>query len=73
VLRAGANPTAAAWGLREAMAELVPGEGKLHAFLDLAVVGLVYLGIYLGVARLLRISEVTDVMRLVTRRLARKG
>ncbi len=64
--------TAAAWGLREAMAELVPGEGKLHAVLDLAVVGLAYLGIYLGVARLLRISEVTDVMRLVTRRLTSK-
>jgi len=63
---------AAAWGLREAMAELVPGEGKLHAVLDLAVVGLAYLGIYLGVAKLLRISEVTDVMRLVTRRLTGK-
>jgi putative peptidoglycan lipid II flippase len=63
---------AAAWGLREAMAELVPGEGKLHAVLDLAVVGLAYVAIYLGVARLLRISEVTDVMRLVTRRLTSK-
>ena len=64
--------TAAAWGLREGMAELVPGEGKLHAALDLAVVGLVYLAIYLGVAKVLRITEVTDVMRLVTRRLTGK-
>ena len=72
LLIAVAISTAAAWGLREAMAELVPGEGKLHALLDLAVVGLLYLGIYLGVARLLRIDEVTDVMRLVTRRLTGK-
>ena len=54
------------------MGELVPGEGKLNAVLDLAVVGLAFLAIYLGLARLLRISEVTDVMRLVTRRLSRK-
>ena len=60
---------AAAWGLRQGMAELVPGQGKMHAILDLAVVGSAFVGIYLGLARLLRISEVTDVMRLVTRRL----
>ncbi len=60
---------AAAWGLREGMGQLVPGEGKLHALLDLAVVGLGFVVIYLGLARLLRISEVTDVMRLVTSRL----
>jgi putative peptidoglycan lipid II flippase len=71
LLIAVAVSAAAAWGLREGMAQLVPGEGKLHAVLDLAVVGLGFLGIYLGVARLLRISEVTDVMGLVTRRLGR--
>ncbi len=60
---------AAAWGLRELMAELVPGSGKLHAVLDLGVVGLGFFAIYLTVALLLRITEVTDVMRLVTRRL----
>lgn len=59
---------AAAWGLREGMSE-VPGTGKLHAVLDLAVVGLGFTGIYLGLARMLRITEVTDVVRLVTRRL----
>ncbi len=31
--------------------------------------GLVYLGLYLVLARLLRITEVTDVMKLITRRL----
>ena len=38
--------------------QLVPDEGKLHAVLDLVVVGLAFLAIYLGLARLLRISEV---------------
>ncbi|MEO7352554.1 MAG: murein biosynthesis integral membrane protein MurJ, partial [Marmoricola sp.] len=61
---------AAAWGLRQGMGELVPGKGKLHAVLDLAVVGPAFVGIYLGLARMLRISEVTDVTRLITRRLA---
>jgi putative peptidoglycan lipid II flippase len=60
---------AAAWGLREAMGDLVPGDGKLHAVLDLVVVGLGFAAIYLAVARVLRITEVTDVMRLITRRL----
>jgi len=60
---------AAAWGLRELMVELVPGTGKLHAVLDLAVVGVGFFAIYLAMARLLRITEVTDVMRLATRRL----
>ena len=60
-----------AWGLREGMGQLLPDEGKLNAVLTLAVVGLAFLAIYLGLARLLRISEVTDVMRLLTRRLSR--
>jgi putative peptidoglycan lipid II flippase len=60
---------AVAWGVRELLRELVPGTGTWHAVLDLAVVGAAYLAIYLGVARLLRISEVNDVMALVTRRL----
>jgi putative peptidoglycan lipid II flippase len=63
---------AAAWGLRELMVELVPGDGKLHAVLDLAVVGLGFLAVYLAGARLLRISEVTEVTGLVTRRLIRR-
>jgi putative peptidoglycan lipid II flippase len=61
---------AAAWGLRELMNDLLPGTGKLHAILDLAVVGLVFVALYVGVARLLGIAEVTDVMRLLTRRLS---
>jgi putative peptidoglycan lipid II flippase len=69
LLIAVAIGAAAAWGLREAMGDLVPGDGKLHAVLDLVVVGLGFAAIYLAVARVLRITEVTDVMRLITRRL----
>ena len=54
---------AAAWGLREVMGELVPGDGKLHAVLDLAVVGAgASSRSTSALARLLRITEVTDVM-----------
>jgi putative peptidoglycan lipid II flippase len=60
---------AVAWGLRGLLADQVPGTGTWHAVLDLVLVGVVYLAVYLGVARLLRISEVNDVMALVTRRL----
>jgi len=63
---------AAAWGLREGMGELFPDGGKLNALLTLALVGLVFLGLYLGLARLLRISEVTDVTRLLSHRLSRR-
>jgi len=65
---------AVAWGLRELLDELVPGTGTWPAVLDLAVVGVIYLATYLGVARVMRISEVNDVMALVTRRLrGRRG
>jgi putative peptidoglycan lipid II flippase len=60
---------AIAWGLRELLTDAVPGTSTWHAVLDLGVVGAVYLASYLGLARLLRISEVNDVMALVTRRL----
>jgi putative peptidoglycan lipid II flippase len=64
---------AVAWALRELLGELVPGEGRLHAVLDLALVGAAYLAAYLLLARLLRISEVSDVMNLLTRRLRRRS
>jgi putative peptidoglycan lipid II flippase len=62
---------AAAWGVLELLADLVAGDGKLVALLDLSVAGLVFFGLYLALARALRISEVTDVMSLVGRRLRR--
>jgi putative peptidoglycan lipid II flippase len=72
LLIAVGTSAAAAWGVREGLGELVPGEGKWQAVLGLAVVGTVFFGIYLGLARVLRISEVTDVTRLLTRRLSRR-
>ena len=58
-------------GCARLLDELVPGRrASWHAVLDLAVVGLVYLALYLGLARMLRITEVNDVMALVTRRLS---
>ena len=61
--------TAFAWGARELLDDVVEGTGTGHAVLDLAAVGLLFSAAYLGLARLLRISEVTDVMALVARRL----
>jgi putative peptidoglycan lipid II flippase len=60
---------AIAWGLRELLTDALPGTSTWHAVLDLAVVGVAYLASYLALARLLRISEVNEVMALVTRRL----
>jgi putative peptidoglycan lipid II flippase len=60
---------AVAWGLRELLADALPGASTWHAVLDLAVVGVVFVGLYVLLARLMRISEVGDVMALVTRRL----
>jgi putative peptidoglycan lipid II flippase len=63
-----------AWGLRQALHHVIGGGSEWRAVLDLAVVGVVYLAVYLGVARLLRISEVNEVMSLVTQRLrGRRG
>ncbi len=65
---------AVAWGLRELVHDLVSGSSTWRAVLSLVVVGTGYLATYLGVARLLRISEVNEVMALITRRLrGRRG
>lgn len=56
-------------GVREGLDALLPRGGPLLALLPLAVVGTVYLACYVGLARLLRIGEVNDVMALVLRRL----
>ena len=76
LLLAVAVSGAAAWGLRRLLDGLldgvVPGDGKLHAVLDLGVAGLGFFLIYLLLARVLRITEVTDVMKMVGSRLRRK-
>ncbi len=63
---------ALAIGVREALHTWVPGRGTLHAVLDLAVVGGVYLVAYVVLARTVRLSEVAEVTALVTRRLGRR-
>ena len=60
---------AAAWGLSWLLDEVLPGDSTWNAVLDVAAVTVVFFGLYIGAARLLRITEVGDVMALVTRRL----
>jgi putative peptidoglycan lipid II flippase len=60
---------ALAWGTRTLLVDVVPGSGRLHALLDLVVVGAIFTAAYLGLARLLRLSEVTDVVSLLAQRL----
>jgi putative peptidoglycan lipid II flippase len=60
---------AAAWGLGVLLDDVVTGTSTWNAVLDVAAVGALFLALYLGMARLLRITEVGDVMSLVTRRL----
>lgn len=60
-----------AWVLRTALQDVIPLTGKPHAFLDLVLVAMAFMGIYLGLAKLLRITEVTDVIGLLKARLIR--
>jgi putative peptidoglycan lipid II flippase len=53
------------WGINQ----VVPGAGKLDAVLRIAVVGGLGGAVYLGLARLLHIDEVTDVLTTLRRRL----
>jgi putative peptidoglycan lipid II flippase len=65
-------PSAAlAYGLRELAGRLDLGNGTLVAVGELVVVGLAFLAAYVGLARLLRLSEVAEVVGLLTRRLGR--
>ena len=56
-------------GAREVIHAVVPGRGTLSAVVDLAVVGVVFLATYLALARALRLTEVSEVTSVVTRRL----
>jgi putative peptidoglycan lipid II flippase len=62
---------AVAWLLRNSWAGPAGGFDKLEAVVALLVVGLVDVACYLALARALRITEVTDVLGLLTRRLRR--
>ena len=72
VIAAGLS-AAVAYGLRLGMLGLLTAGGTLDAVLVLAVVGFGFLATYVVVARVLRITEVGDVMSLLTSRLRRRG
>jgi putative peptidoglycan lipid II flippase len=53
------------WGVEQ----VVDFSGPLGALLELAVAGIVLLPVYAGVARVLRIHEVNDVVSMITSKL----
>lgn len=62
---------ALAWTLRLGLRQIdIPGPEKLGAVLRLILVGGGFAVVYLAMARLLRITEVTTVMGMLTRRLS---
>jgi hypothetical protein len=58
-----------AWLAREGVHRLLTGDDKLTILVHLGVIGVVGLGSYLLLARLVRLQEVTEVTDLLTRRL----
>jgi len=72
LLVAAGIATATAWAAKQGLAELwAPGTGLVQAVVVLAVTGLVDVAVFVVVARVLRITEVTSVMASVTSRLGR--
>ncbi|CAN5592356.1 hypothetical protein BH10ACT10_BH10ACT10_28450 [soil metagenome] len=71
LLAAGAA-TVVAWAVKVGLQQVWPrGGGQVQSVVVLGVTGLVDVAVFLGLARLTRISEVTGVMALVTGRLRR--
>jgi putative peptidoglycan lipid II flippase len=58
-----------AWLTRWGLDQVVDGSDKLSVLVRLVVVGAVGMGSYLALARLFRLSEVTEVTRIVTDRI----
>jgi putative peptidoglycan lipid II flippase len=72
LLVAAGLAAALAWGVKLGLQQVwEPGEGKLQALSVLAATGLVDVLVFLALARLMRIREVTSVLALVTGRLRR--
>ncbi len=72
LLVAGGIAAALAWAVRYGIAEVWPvGGSKIRALLTMILVTGVDAVVFLGLARLLRIREVTSVVGLVTSRLGR--
>jgi len=64
--------TVVAWTVKLGLMEVLgSGAGKLHALVTLGVVGVADLAVVLLLGRLMRISELTDVVATLTRRLRR--
>jgi putative peptidoglycan lipid II flippase len=71
VIAAGAA-AGVAWAVKHGLQAIWPtDDGKLQSVAVLGVTGLVDVAVYLALARVLRIAEVTGVMNLVTGRLRR--
>ena len=72
LLLAGGLAAAVAWSVRYGVALVWPtGDGKVRALVMLVMVSAVDVVVFLMLARLLRIREVTSVMELATKRLRR--
>jgi putative peptidoglycan lipid II flippase len=72
LLIAAGIATTVAWGVKVGLQQVWPrGGGQVQSVVVLAITGLVDVAVFLVVARLTRISEVTSVMALVTGRLRR--
>jgi putative peptidoglycan lipid II flippase len=72
LLIAAGAAAAVAWAVKLGLQHVwEPGTGKVQALSVLAAAGLVDVAVYLGLARAMRISEVTSVMAVVTGRLRR--
>jgi len=71
LLVAAVLAAAAALAVRTGLEHVWPGETKLHAVIGLGVIGLADAAVFLVLARVLRIAEVTTVLSLVTSRLRR--
>jgi putative peptidoglycan lipid II flippase len=64
-----AGSTTLAWLAREGVHRMLTGHDKLTVLVHLAAIGVVGMGSYLLLSRLVRLTEVTDVTALVTSRL----
>ena len=72
LLIAAGVATAVAWAAKQGLQQVWPrGGGQVQSIVVLGVTGLVDVAVFLTLARLTRISEVTGVMQLVTGRLRR--
>ena len=72
LLVAAGLATGLAWAVRYGVEQAWPPDnGKVQAGVTLATIGVVDVGVFLLLARMMRVSEVTSVMRLVTSRLRR--